>query len=331
MSIAAMIRTPPRILQSPMVGCTDLAYRTIARRFGCEMAFCEMVKDRPVVEGHPRTLAMLRTDQHDRPVGMQLLGRDPAMLADAAQRLEQLGADVIDLNLGCPVNKVVDDGCGSALLKEPEHIGRILEKLVPAVRVPVTIKMRTGFDDGDDDRFLHIARIAGESGVAWITVHGRTRRQGYSGLSNTDAIRRVKDVAGVPVVGNGDIRCGADAKRMMDVTGCDGVMVARGALGNPWIYREIALALKGEPPPARPTAAERAAVLADHFALLRHDHGDEKALILVRPVIHWYVKGVPGAMALRGRGGRVRTFEELLAIIRDFAAAQAAPTAPDNP
>ncbi len=301
-----------------MAGCTDLAFRKIARRFGCQIAFTEMVKDRPVVEGNARTLEMLQTAGWDHPLGMQVVGREPALMGEAARRLEGLGADLIDVNLGCPVPKVVDTGCGAALLKEPERVGRILEAMVAAVRVPVTIKMRTGFDEGDGERFLEIARVASGAGAAAITVHGRTRRQMYQGLSNHEAIRAVKEVAKVPVIGNGDIRSGADAKRMFEDTGCDGVMVARGALGNPWIYREIERYLAtGEVPPP-PACAERAAVLREHFACQRELYGDFTACRVVRRVVHWFVKGASGSAALRERGNRVESPEQFEELVREF-------------
>jgi nifR3 family TIM-barrel protein len=307
-----------KILQSPMAGCTDLAYRRVAREFGCQIAFTEMVKDRPVVERNPRTLDMLRTAAWDRPLGMQVVGRDPALMAEAARVLEELGADVIDVNLGCPVPKVVDDGCGAALLREPEQVGRILDAMVAAVRVPVTIKMRTGFGEGDDRNFLEIARRAGDHGAGAITVHGRTRKQMYAGFSNHEAIRAVKEVASVPVVGNGDIRTGADARRMLENTGCDGVMVARGALGNPWLYREIEAYLETGAVPEPPTIAERGAVLRRHFGYLREIHDDEHACKAVRRVIHWFVKGAAGSAALRDRANRLSTVAEVEGLIADF-------------
>lgn len=311
-----------------MAGCTDLAYRRVARRFGCELAFCEMVRDLAVVRRNETTMELLRTADWDHPVGMQLLGRDPETLAEAARILESLGADVIDLNLGCPVNKIVKTACGSALLKEPDQVARILERLVPAVRVPVTIKIRTGYDDGDDDRFLQIARRAGEAGVGAITAHGRTRRQGFSGMANHEAIRRVKEVSSCPVVGNGNIRCGADAERMFRETGCDAVMVARGALGNPWIYREIASHLDAGTAAPAPTPAERASVLAEHYALIRELYGDEIGTRRVRKVVPWYVKGAPHAAELRDRAGRLATPAEVDGFIAEFAALPAAALAP---
>ena len=302
-----------------MAGCTDLAYRRIARRFGCELAFCEMVKDRPVVEWNERTRDMLATSEWDRPLGMQLLGRDPNLLAEAAKRLEGLGCDVIDLNLGCPVNKVVKDQCGSALLREPDQVARIFEKLVPAVKIPVTMKMRTGFDEGDDARFLEVARIADQSGVAAITAHGRTQKQLYRGFSNHEAIRKVKQSVSIPVIGNGDIRSGADAVRMIEATGCDGVMLARGALGNPWIYREVQAALTGGEIPAGPTIADRAAVLADHFTYLRELYGDRHACLRVRRVVSWYVVGVVGGSDMRVRAFKVEEPAHVESIVADFA------------
>jgi nifR3 family TIM-barrel protein len=320
---------PYRILQSPMAGCTDLAFRRIARRFGCQIAFTEMVKDRPVVEGSARTFEMLRTADWDHPLGMQVVGREPALMAEAARRLEGLGADLIDVNLGCPVPKVVNAGCGAALLKEPDQVGRILEAMVAAVRVPVTIKMRTGFDEGDDERFYRVIRIASGCGVAAITVHGRTREQMYRGQANLETIRRAKEVASVPVIGNGDIRGGADARRMFEATGCDGVMVARGALGNPWIYREIEqyLATGTLPPP--PTMAERAAVLRDHFAYQRELYGDAMACRVIRRVIHWFVKGASGSAALREKGNRIESPEQFEALVAEFEGAHLEESARD--
>ena len=304
-----------------MAGCTDLAYRKIARRFGCQIAFTEMVKDRPVVQGNPKTLDMLRTADWDHPLGMQVVGRDENLMREAAKRLEALGADVIDINLGCPVPKVVNDGCGAALLREPAQVGRILDAMIPAVKVPVTIKMRTGFGDGDDDRFLQIAKLAGDCGVGAITVHGRTRKQMYTGFSNHEAIRAVKEVASVPVIGNGDIRSGADAKKMMEDTGCDGVMLARGALGNPWIYREVEQYLETGVIPPPPTVAEKAAVLRDHFQAVREIYGDRLAPHLIRRVIHWFVKGSSGSAALRDKGSHIETVEQFEALVREFEGA----------
>ncbi|MHC4607104.1 MAG: tRNA dihydrouridine synthase DusB [Planctomycetota bacterium] len=306
------------VLQSPMAGCSDLAYRRIARRFGCELAFCEMVKDRPVTERHRRTMAFLESPDWDRPIGMQLVGREPARMADAARVLEGRGAQVVDVNLGCPVRKVVRDGCGAALLQEPEQVGRIVERMAAAVKVPVTIKMRIGFAHEPDGAFLEVAKTAEKAGAAAMTVHGRTRLQKFAGMSNHDAIRAVKEAVSVPVIGNGDIRRGPDAVRMMEQTGCDGVMVARGALGNPWIYREVVECLEGRPCPPRPALPERADVIREHLRLMRELHGDRKAFVLIRRVIHWYLKDIPGGPRLRGRANHIQSEQDFESVVQTF-------------
>jgi len=311
-------RLKHKIYLSPMAGCTDLAFRRVARRLGCPFAFAEMVKDRPVLEGNRETLRMLRTDAADRPLGVQLVGREPALLREAARRVEGIGAEVVDINLGCPVPKVVNSGCGAALLREPEQVARILEAVVPAVGVPVTVKIRSGFDEGEGNGFLRIAKVAQKGGAAAITVHGRTRAQLNKGMASLEAIRAVKEAVSIPVIGNGGIRTGADARRMVEVTGCDGVMVARGALGNPWIFREVERALAGGEAPPPPTIRERAAVLREHYGHLREFYGDVLAGRVGRKVFHWYVKGAAGSAALRERGNAIETPEQFEELVRVF-------------
>ena len=312
-------------IQAPMCGCSELVYRRVVRRTGCELAFAEMVKDRPVIAGNQKTREILATAADDHPVGMQLAGRDPELLAEAAKRLEAMGADVIDLNLGCPVPKVVKDGCGAALLKEPALVGRILERMAGAVKVPVTLKMRSGFDSGDDGRFLEIAKLAEAAGARAITVHGRTRSQFFKGDANHAAIAQVKSLVNIPVIGNGDVRSAADATRMMRETGCDGVMVARGALGNPWIFRDIGAAWRGEPAPPAPTVRDRAASLVDHFEGFRALYGEAQSLIRIRRVIHWFVKGVERSTELRQEGNTMKSVEQFHALAARFAELRFAP------
>lgn len=311
-----------------MCGVTDVPYRRIARELGCGLAYCQMVKDVGVLLGNEKTKRLLATADWDRPLGMQLEGREPQKLSEAARMLEGLGADVIDVNLGCPVKKVVSDGCGAALLREPEQVGRIVEAMTRAVRVPVTIKMRTGFEEkADEGLFVRVARNAWRAGAAAITVHGRTRDQMYHGFSNHDAIRTIVQAVGCPVFGNGDIRTGADATRMVQATGCHGVMVARGAMGNPWLYREVEAALAGAPPPPRPSLAARAAGLARHFELARAFYGDYLACHVIRKVIHWYSTGLPGAAELRARANHVAVPEDFQACLEHFGHAAGRPVA----
>jgi tRNA-dihydrouridine synthase B len=331
------LRIEVPVIQAPMCGCTDLPFRRILRRFGCALAFAEMVKDRAVIEGNRKTAELLATGEGDRPLGFQLAGREPALLAEAVRRLEQRGADVIDLNVGCPVHKIVRSGCGAALLKEPEQVGRIVEAMVAATRLPITIKMRAGFDAADGDRFVDIARLAEQAGAAAVTIHGRTRSQGFSGDANLDAIRLVKSVLRIPVIGNGNIRRGPDAARMMSETGCAAVMVGRGALGNPWIFRDIRLALDGAPEPQPPSVPERAAVLAEHFEGMCQLYGVERSLHIIRRVIHWYVKGVERSTDLRQEGntmgsvGQFRDFVSRFSQSRPLADVRGGIPTPDPP
>ncbi len=304
-----------RVLQSPMCGCSDLTFREIAREHGCELAFCEMVKDDAVVRGNEKTRHLLASGEFDHPLGMQLVGREPDTMAEAARILESLGADEVNVNLGCPVPKIVKGGCGAALLREPEQVGRILQAMVRAVRIPVTVKMRTGWTDAEDNAFLEVARIAAGVGAAAITVHGRTRQQMYAGFSNLETIRAVVEAVDVPVIGNGDLRCGADAVRMVESTGCAAVMIARGALGNPWIYREAAAALAGEPAPSAPTVADRVQVLERHFLLARARYGDFGACIRIRKVIGWYSANLEHAASIRSRGNLVAGVSDFRAVI----------------
>lgn len=310
-----------RILQSPMAGCTDLAYRRIARDFGCDLAFCEMVRAEAVVRRDKGTMALVRTEPWDHPLGMQLFGRDPGVMSEAARILQDLGADVVDVNLGCPVPKIVKSGCGSALLREPDQVGRIVEAMARAVSIPVTIKMRTGIENSDEALFLEVIRVACEAGVGAITVHGRTREQRMRGEANHAAIRLAKETATVPVIGNGNIYDGEDAKRMFEETGCDGVMLARGALGNPWIFRDIASYLAGEPSPPLPSPAERAEVMRRHFELMVPLYDEHGALLRIRRVAAWFITGVVGSADMRRRACLIDSRKALDSILREFASA----------
>ena len=307
----------PSVVQSPMANCSDLPFRLIARAHGMAFAFLEMVSAEALIREIPQTLEMMHTLPEDRPLGAQLVGCDPVVMGEAAAKIEGMGFDLVDLNLGCPVPKIVSKGGGSMLLREPHTARQIFTRVVRAVkRIPVTVKMRLGFSDPSGQEAADIARIAQDCGVDAIAVHGRTRAQGYTGAANYEAIRRVKEAVRIPVIGNGDVVDGASALRLRDVSGCDGVMVARGALGNPWIYHDIHATLTGQPLPAKPDVASRKRVVLRHIELqCQHE---ERPFGHLRRIICWYFTDLPGVAEFRGRINRAQTVAEMRGLIEAF-------------
>lgn len=304
----------PEVVQSPMAGCTDLAFRLVARRHGLRFAFLEMISAETFVRNHPETHARMRMDQEDWPVGVQLVGCDPGVVGEAAAKVEEMGFPLVDLNLGCPVPKVVCKGGGSQLLREPETAGAIFRRVVRSVkRIPVTVKMRLGYSDGSGAEAVRVARLAEEAGVDAVAVHGRTREQGYAGAADHEAIRRVREALSIPVIGNGDVTDGDSALRLKRISGCDGVMLGRGALGNPWVYRQVEAALAGQVPPPPPAPEERKRVALEHIRLLcGYEERPEGPL---RRVICWYFKEFPGAAEFRDRVHRAQTVGEIRALV----------------
>ena len=316
----------PTVVQSPMANCSDLAFRLIARSQGMAFAFLEMVSSEALVRDVWATHEMMKSVPEDRPLGAQLVGCSPEVMGDAAAKIEAMGYDLLDMNLGCPVPKIVSQGGGSKLLREPDLAGRIFRAAVKAVkRIPVTVKMRLGFSDGTGEEAARIARIAQDAGINAIAVHGRTREQGYAGTADYEAIRRVKEAVSIPVIGNGDVVDAASALRLKEVSGCDGIMVARGALGNPWLYREIEAALDGRPAPAKPDLAERKRVLLHHVDLqCRHD---PRPVGPLRRITTWYFKDMPGVAQFRDRVNHAESVDEMRDLIHAFGTAPATQTA----
>jgi len=305
-------------VQSPMANCTDLPFRLVARSQGMRFAFLEMVSSEGLMRNNAETLEMMETSPEDWPVGAQIVGCDPGLMGAAAERIESMGFALVDLNLGCPVPKVVGNGGGSQLLREPDTARQIFTSVVRSVkRIPVTVKMRLGYSDPSGAEAAHIAKIAEDCGVDAVAVHGRTREQGYSGTASYEAIGRVKHAVSIPVIGNGDVVDAASALRLHEVSGCDGVMLGRGALGNPWLYRAVEAALTGSSPPPMPTWQDRKAVLRQHMALGMQRYG-ARYLGPLRRVVCWYFKEEPGVRGFRDAIHRAQSVEEMDALIEAF-------------
>jgi nifR3 family TIM-barrel protein len=271
----------------------------------------EMISAKAIYYNNKNTEELLTIHPKEHPVSLQLFGSDPEIVAQMAARIEERPFSVLDFNMGCPVPKVVNNGEGSALLRNPKLVEKLLSGLVKAVKKPVTVKIRKGFDDTDINA-VEIARIAESCGVAAVAVHGRTRAQYYSGQADWEIIRRVKEAVRIPVIGNGDVTGPEAAKAMMEQTGCDGVMVGRAAQGNPWIFREIRDYLAGEEIPKRPDNEEKKALILRHAGLLGEYKGEYTAVREMRKHLAWYTVGMPHSAHFRGMINSMETMEELM-------------------
>jgi len=287
-----------RIFLAPMAGITNLPFRAVAREFGCDLAFTEMISAMGLVRGAVKTHRYLDSTPEDRPLGVQLFGTDPGVMAEAAKIATENGADWIDINMGCPVRKVVKNGAGAALMKTPDRIRDILRAVRPVVRVPLTVKIRAGWSRGSINA-PEIAAMAQDLGVDAVVVHARTADQGFSGEADWRIIGRVKETLTIPVVGNGDIRNASDALKVMNISGCDGIMVGRGALGYPWIFREIAAALAGAPAPGTPTLEERRHIIGVHLKREVDYAGEKAGYFSFRKHLLWYTRGLRGGARFR--------------------------------
>lgn len=299
----------PPLALAPMAGITDLPFRKICKRFGVGLMVTEMIASRAVEQKRERTQRMAIVDEAEHPVSIQIAGSDPKYMIEAANWAVDHGADFVDINMGCPVKKIVKQVAGSAMLRDEKLVATILEAVVKGVDVPVTLKIRTGWDE-QSKNVENIARIAEECGVQMLTVHGRTRAQMFHGHANWEDIGRAKSVVSIPVIGNGDVVDAETALEMVRVSGCDGVMVGRAVQGNPWVLGEVSAALTGQPIPSKPTAEERWAIVHEHMQLMAEHHGEYSASRLSRKHVVWYSKGLRGSAEFRGHFQRIEDWQE---------------------
>ena len=310
--IGPLLVDPPLFL-APMAGFTNVAFRRIARRLGCGLTATEMVMAEGIVRGHPRTMQLAALSPEERPGVVQIAGSDPAVMGEAAARLVDLGADAIDVNMGCPVRKIVDRCAGSALLREPSKAAAIVEAMKRRVSVPVTVKMRAGWDHASQS--IEAAKALESAGAAAVAVHGRTREQQYTGRASREAIRAVKEAVSIPVIGNGDVTTPQDVLDMFRETGCDGVMIGRAALWDPWIFASAARALAEGRPAEPPTVAERRQVLVEYFTETAAIRGEHTAVLQMRKFASLYLRGFPGARRVRERIQTMDSREDFFTVI----------------
>ena len=302
------------LVLAPMAGVTDLPFRVLCREQGCGLLYTEMVSAKAILYNNKNTEALLEVEPEENPISLQLFGSDPQIMADMAKRLEERPFDIFDVNMGCPVPKIVNNGEGSALMKNPLLVGQIVEAMAKAVKKPVTVKIRKGFND-ELVNAPEIAHIVEESGGAAVAVHGRTREQYYSGKADWDIIRQVVERVNIPVIGNGDVNSAEDVLAMEEQTGCAGVMIGRGARGNPWIFSRINEYRRTGVLPPRPDVEEIKAMIKKHAALQLKYKGEYIGVREMRKHVAWYTSGLKNSSALRNAVNMTETMDELMKLI----------------
>ncbi len=322
MQIREILNNNPLVL-APMAGITDFPFRGICKEMGAGLVFSEMVSVEALIREHKRTHGMLHTDAAERPVVFQLFGSKPASMAEAAHIVSQGAADFIDINMGCPVPKIIKSGSGAALLRDTGLAKEIMAAVVGASKVPVTIKIRLGWD-ARNIVAVDLAQAAEAAGIAAVTVHARTKAQGFSGQADWDMIRTVKQAVTIPVIGNGDVKTAQDAKRIMEETGCDGVMIGRAIQGYPWIFREAKHFLETGLVPAPPTLEERQSIMLRHLRDMAGLVGENIGVREMRKHLCWYTKGLHDGAEFRTRINHLERVCDTKRAIEDFFAALSA-------